>query len=116
MDPNGASAPVATASALLPGGDTLREVTLDVSRFRGRHGRLVLIDDSELGHLDIDDVLLLACCPKRLPYLPPAAAASAAGERARAVGSSGDARRGSRVGEQREVAVIKYAARRWRPP
>ena len=58
VDPNGASAPVATASALLPGGDTLREVTLDVSRFRGRPGRLVLIDDSEVGHLDIDDVLL----------------------------------------------------------
>ena len=56
FNPYGAASPVATASALLPGGDTLREVTLDVSRFRGKPGRLVLIDDSEAGHLVIDDV------------------------------------------------------------
>jgi len=56
--PNGAAAPAAIASALMPGGDTLREVTLDVSRFRGKPGRLVLVDDSEAGHLDIDDVWL----------------------------------------------------------
>jgi hypothetical protein len=58
LDPYGASSPVATASVLLPGGDTLREVTLDVSRFRGKPGQLVLIDDSETGHLAIDDVWL----------------------------------------------------------
>jgi hypothetical protein len=41
-----------------PGGDTLREVTLDISRLRGRPGWPVLVDDSETSHLDIDDVLL----------------------------------------------------------
>ncbi|HSK01438.1 MAG TPA: hypothetical protein VK932_09360 [Kofleriaceae bacterium] len=58
LDPYGARSPVATASVLLPGGDALREVTLDVSRFRGKPGQLVLIDDSERGHLVIDDVWL----------------------------------------------------------
>lgn len=58
LNPYGARSPVATASVLLPGGDTLREVTLDVSRFRGKPGQLVLVDDSELGHLVIDDVWL----------------------------------------------------------
>jgi len=57
-DPNGPPSPVVTASVLLPGGDTLREVTLDVSRFRGKPARLVLVDDSETGHLVIDDVWL----------------------------------------------------------
>lgn len=58
LDPHGATRPVATASALLPGGDALREVTLDVSRLRGERARLVLVDDSESGHLVIDDVWL----------------------------------------------------------
>jgi hypothetical protein len=58
QNPYGGASPVATASALLPGGDTLREVTLDVSRFRGKPARLVLVDDSEAGHLVIDDVWL----------------------------------------------------------
>jgi hypothetical protein len=58
LSPSGAPVPVATASVLLPGGDTLREVTLDVSRFRGKPARLVLVDDSEIGHLVIDDVWL----------------------------------------------------------
>jgi len=58
VNPNGTPSPVATASPLLPGGDTLREVTLDVSRFRGKPARLVLVDDSGAGHLVIDDVWL----------------------------------------------------------
>ncbi len=58
LNPYGGKMVVATASVLLPGGDTLREVTLDVSRFRGQPGQLVLIDDSEAGHLVIDDVWL----------------------------------------------------------
>jgi hypothetical protein len=43
---------------LLPGGDALREVTLDVARLRGQPARLVLVDDSATGHLVIDDVWL----------------------------------------------------------
>jgi hypothetical protein len=49
---------VETASALMPGGETLHEIALDVSRFRGQRARLVLVDDSETGHLVIDDVWL----------------------------------------------------------
>jgi hypothetical protein len=55
-NPNGATSVIATASVLEPGGETLREVTLDVARLRGKPARLVLVDDSEAGHLDIDDV------------------------------------------------------------
>lgn len=58
LNPYGAASPVATASVLEPGGDTLREVTLDVTRFRGKPGRLVLVDDSDAGHLVLDDVWL----------------------------------------------------------
>jgi hypothetical protein len=58
LDPHGSTRAVATASVLLPGGDTLREVTLDVARFRGKPGHLVLVDDSDVGHLVIDDVWL----------------------------------------------------------
>jgi len=47
---------VATASAPAPGGDTLRSVTIDPKEHRGAEGRLVLVDDSPAGHLDIDDV------------------------------------------------------------
>jgi len=57
-DPSGAPVPVVTAIVPPPGGDTLREVTLDVSKHRGEPARLVLIDDSEVGHLVIDDVWL----------------------------------------------------------
>jgi len=40
------------------GGDVLREVTWDISRWRGRVGTLVLVDDATAadGHLDVDDV------------------------------------------------------------
>jgi hypothetical protein len=56
QNPHGATSVIATASVLQPGGETLREVTLDVARLRGKPARLVLVDDSEIGHLDIDDV------------------------------------------------------------
>jgi hypothetical protein len=56
--PYGATTVVRTASVLLPGGDTLREVTLDVSNLRGKPARLVLVDDSETSHLVVDDVWL----------------------------------------------------------
>ncbi len=45
------------ASVPLPGGDSLRQVTLAVPEaMRGKLGKLVLVDDSPGGHLDIDDV------------------------------------------------------------
>ena len=56
INPHGATGVVATASVLLPGGESLRVVTLDVSKFKGKPARLVLVDDSETGHLVIDDV------------------------------------------------------------
>ncbi|MGN6105461.1 MAG: hypothetical protein ACTHU0_10185 [Kofleriaceae bacterium] len=56
INPLGATDIVATASVLLPGGEALREVTLDVSQFRGKSAKLVLVDDAETGHLVIDDV------------------------------------------------------------
>ena len=49
---------VATASVPEPGGDRLRTVTLDLAQVRGRKGKLVLVDDSPRGHLDVDDVWL----------------------------------------------------------
>jgi hypothetical protein len=57
--PDGTPVPVATATARPPRGDSLREVTLDVSKLRGKRVRLVLVDESEVGHLVIDDVWLL---------------------------------------------------------
>lgn len=56
INPLGATSVVESASVLLPGGDALREVTLDVSKFRGKPGKLVLVDDAMSGHLVIDDV------------------------------------------------------------
>ena len=48
---------VGTASVAPPGGGTLQTVTLETAAFRGPHqGRLVLVDDSPTGHLDVDDV------------------------------------------------------------
>jgi len=45
------------ASVPLPGGDTLQEVTIAVPEaIRGKVGKLVLVDESATGHLDIDDV------------------------------------------------------------
>jgi hypothetical protein len=45
------------ASVPLPGGDTLREVTIAVPEaIRGKVGKLVLVDESATGHLDVDDV------------------------------------------------------------
>lgn len=41
-----------------PGGDTLRQVSWEVSDLRGKQATLVLVDDLPTGHLDIDDVWL----------------------------------------------------------
>ncbi|MBA3461667.1 MAG: hypothetical protein H0T46_17015 [Deltaproteobacteria bacterium] len=49
---------VATASVPEPGGDTLREVAIDVAPFKGKQGKLVLVDDSPTGHLDVDEIRL----------------------------------------------------------
>jgi hypothetical protein len=46
------------ASAPEPGGDTLRTVTLELGELRGKLAKLVLVDDSASGHLDVDDVWL----------------------------------------------------------
>jgi hypothetical protein len=45
-----------TASVPPPGGDTLREVKIDLGDLRGKRARLVLADESTTGHLDVDDV------------------------------------------------------------
>jgi hypothetical protein len=50
---------VATAGVPAPGGETLRTVTLDPKEQRGAQARLVFVDDSPAGHLDVDDVWLL---------------------------------------------------------
>ncbi|MGE5181255.1 MAG: hypothetical protein ACM31C_04300 [Acidobacteriota bacterium] len=39
-----------------PGGDTLRVVEWNVAELRGKQGKLVLVDDTPAGHLDVDDV------------------------------------------------------------
>jgi hypothetical protein len=51
---------VKTAAVPLPGGDTLRTVTWDVTELSGKDGTLVLVDDSTEGHLDVDDVWIWA--------------------------------------------------------
>jgi hypothetical protein len=51
-------APVATQSARPPGSDTLEQVSIDVEPWRGKTGKLVFVDDSQRGHLDVDDVWL----------------------------------------------------------
>jgi hypothetical protein len=47
---------VQTASVPEPGGEALKLVTVNVADFVGMQGKLVLVDDSTLGHLDVDDV------------------------------------------------------------
>ena len=47
-----------TASVPPPGGDSLREIRLDVTPWLGKQGKLVLVDDSATGHLDCDEVWL----------------------------------------------------------
>ena len=47
-----------TAAAPLPGGDTLRPQSWDLTDLRGKMGTLVLVDDAVNGHLDVDDVWL----------------------------------------------------------
>lgn len=47
-----------TVSVPAPGGDSLRTVTVELGDLRGKLARLVLVDDSPTGHLDIDDVWL----------------------------------------------------------
>lgn len=49
---------LATASVPEPGGETLRRVIIDVAAFTGINAKLVFVDDSETGHLDVDDVWL----------------------------------------------------------
>jgi hypothetical protein len=46
------------ASVPRPGGDALQTVSLDVTDLAGKQGKLVLVDDSPTGHLDVDDVWL----------------------------------------------------------
>jgi len=41
-----------------PGGDNLRTVTVELGELRGKLARLVLVDESPIAHLDIDDVWL----------------------------------------------------------
>ena len=45
-----------TAKPPSPGGDQLRTATIEISAFDGKQGKLVLVDDSDKQHLDIDDV------------------------------------------------------------
>jgi hypothetical protein len=47
---------VRTASVPEPGGETLKVVTWNVAELAGVQATLVLVDDSTLGHLDVDDV------------------------------------------------------------
>jgi hypothetical protein len=48
-----------TASVPLPGGDTLQRVTLELGDdLRGKQAKLVLVDDSPTGHLEVDDIWL----------------------------------------------------------
>jgi hypothetical protein len=47
---------LATESVPEPGGETFHRVTIDISAFAGVTAKLVFVDDSETGHLDVDDV------------------------------------------------------------
>jgi len=49
---------VRTAGAPTLGGDSLHEVSIDITQWRGQQATLVLVDDSAIGHLDVDDVWL----------------------------------------------------------
>jgi hypothetical protein len=46
------------ASVPRPGGDALQTVSLDIADLAGKQAKLVLVDDSPTGHLDVDDVWL----------------------------------------------------------
>ncbi len=50
---------VATTSAPIPGGGTLREVRIDPGSHRGATARLVFVDESATSHLDVDDVWIV---------------------------------------------------------
>ncbi|HUJ57149.1 MAG TPA: hypothetical protein VLX92_01590 [Kofleriaceae bacterium] len=52
--------PARTTGVPLPGGDTLRSVSWDVTDLIGKQATLVLVDDSTTGHLDVDDVWIWA--------------------------------------------------------
>jgi hypothetical protein len=47
-----------TASVPAPGGDSLHTVTIELGELRDKQAKLVLVDDSEVAHLNIDDVWL----------------------------------------------------------
>jgi hypothetical protein len=47
-----------TASVPSLGGDVLHDVSIDLAGVSGTTGKLVLVDDSPTGHLDVDDVWL----------------------------------------------------------
>jgi len=47
---------IATVAVPQPGGDTLRDVPIDIASYRGQQATLVLVDESPAGHLDVDDV------------------------------------------------------------
>jgi len=47
-----------TASVPAPGGDSLHTVTIELGELRGQQAKLVLVDDSEAAHLNVDDVWL----------------------------------------------------------
>jgi hypothetical protein len=47
-----------TASVPSLGGDVLHDVSIDLAGVAGKTGKLVLVDDSPTGHLDVDDVWL----------------------------------------------------------
>lgn len=49
---------VATAAVPPPGGDSLREVSMEVTPYVGKSATLVLVDDSPTGHLDCDAIWL----------------------------------------------------------
>ena len=52
------SAIAITTSVPPPGGDTLREITLDIAAWQGKQAKLVLVDDSPTGHLNVDEIWL----------------------------------------------------------
>lgn len=49
---------LATTSVPEPGGETMRRVVIDVSAFANANAKLVFVDDSDNGHIDVDDVWL----------------------------------------------------------
>lgn len=50
---------VGTAAVAPPGGTTMQTVTIDPGAAKGSQAKLVLVDESPTGHLDIDDVWLV---------------------------------------------------------